>query len=94
MPFTAPVRLARAVGVTREALYFSTGVAATTLRSAAGRQRVQGTRSPERASRPKGKGCLRLGKSRTFNDPSAGSPTETLLRLLLPLNATVWSSFR
>ena len=31
---------------------------------------------------------------RTGNDPSAGSPTETLLRLLLPLNATVWSSSR
>ena len=30
----------------------------------------------------------------TDNDPSAGSPTETLLRLLLPLSATVWSSFR
>ena len=30
----------------------------------------------------------------TFNDPSAGSPTETLLRLLLPLNASVWSSSR
>ena len=28
------------------------------------------------------------------NDPSAGSPTETLLRLLLPLNASVWSSSR
>ena len=28
------------------------------------------------------------------NDPSAGSPTETLLRLLLPLNAQVWESFR
>ena len=24
------------------------------------------------------------------NDPSAGSPTETLLRLHLPLNANVW----
>ena len=24
------------------------------------------------------------------NDPSAGSPTETLLRLLLPLNGKVW----
>ena len=24
------------------------------------------------------------------NDPSAGSPTETLLRLLLPLNDQVW----
>ena len=28
------------------------------------------------------------------NDPSAGSPTETLLRLLLPLNDQVWSSSR
>ena len=28
------------------------------------------------------------------NDPSAGSPTETLLRLLLPLNDQVWTSFR
>ena len=28
----------------------------------------------------------------TNNDPSAGSPTETLLRLLLPLNDQVWSS--
>ena len=27
------------------------------------------------------------------NDPSAGSPTETLLRLLLPLDARVWISF-
>ena len=31
--------------------------------------------------------------SRIFNnDPSAGSPTETLLRLLLPLNDQVWSA--
>ena len=29
-----------------------------------------------------------------FNDPSAGSPTETLLRLLLPLNDQVWSPSR
>ena len=28
-----------------------------------------------------------------FNDPSAGSPTETLLRLLLPLNDKVQTSF-
>src|SRR5882757_3812785 len=28
------------------------------------------------------------------NDPSAGSPTETLLRLLLPLNDPVWPSSR
>lgn len=30
----------------------------------------------------------------TGSDPSAGSPTETLLRLLLPLNDTVWTSSR
>ena len=29
-----------------------------------------------------------------INDPSAGSPTETLLRLLLPLNDRVWTTFR
>jgi len=28
-----------------------------------------------------------------YNDPSAGSPTETLLRILLPLSATARSSF-
>ena len=28
------------------------------------------------------------------NDPSAGSPTETLLRLLLPLNDQIWRTFR
>ena len=28
-----------------------------------------------------------------INDPSAGSPTETLLRLLLPLNNQVRSTF-
>ena len=30
--------------------------------------------------------------TRTSSDPSAGSPTETLLRLLLPLNEAVWAS--
>ena len=29
-----------------------------------------------------------------INDPSAGSPTETLLRLLLPIESQVWPSFR
>ncbi|KAK3805403.1 MAG: hypothetical protein J3R72DRAFT_377395 [Linnemannia gamsii] len=29
-----------------------------------------------------------------MNDPSAGSPTETLLRLLLPLNDQVWMTFQ
>jgi hypothetical protein len=32
--------------------------------------------------------------SELCNDPSAGSPTETLLRLLLPLNDRVWITFR
>jgi hypothetical protein len=32
--------------------------------------------------------CSRVGIDR-FNDPSAGSPTETLLRLLLPLGGRV-----
>ena len=36
--------------------------------------------------------CARI--SDLGNDPSAGSPTETLLRLLLPLNDQVRSSFR
>jgi hypothetical protein len=30
----------------------------------------------------------------SFNDPSAGSPTETLLRLLLPLEGLVYSCFQ
>ena len=35
-----------------------------------------------------------LDQPTNVNDPSAGSPTETLLRLLLPLNDQVWTSFR
>ena len=38
--------------------------------------------------------CIRLQPVQLSNDPSAGSPTETLLRLLLPLNDQVWTSFR
>jgi hypothetical protein len=34
------------------------------------------------------------GGQRVVNDPTAGSPTVTLLRLLLPLNAQVWESFQ
>ena len=36
---------------------------------------------------PSGPG--QAGAGRTVNDPSAGSPTETLLRLLLPLDSQV-----
>jgi hypothetical protein len=39
-------------------------------------------------------GELHCISTSSVNDPSAGSPTETLLRLLLPLNEQVWSSFR
>ena len=35
---------------------------------------------------------LKLFWKRSINDPSAGSPTETLLRLLLPLNNQVRST--
>ena len=35
-----------------------------------------------------------VGVEETGNDPSAGSPTETLLRLLLPLNDKVWTASR
>ena len=38
-------------------------------------------------SRTSNNSCRQFG-----NDPSAGSPTETLLRLLLPLNDQVWST--
>ena len=41
-------------------------------------------------SQPPFHGDVRFG--RCDNDPSAGSPTETLLRLHLPLNDKVWTS--
>ena len=37
----------------------------------------------------RGTGIVREWMWMEFNDPSAGSPTETLLRLLLPLNGWV-----
>ncbi|EXX77129.1 hypothetical protein RirG_026680 [Rhizophagus irregularis DAOM 197198w] len=36
----------------------------------------------------------RSGPLKIGNDPSAGSPTETLLRLLLPLNDQVCPTFQ
>jgi hypothetical protein len=36
----------------------------------------------------------KCSKTLIMNDPSAGSPTETLLRLLLPLNDQVWITFQ
>ncbi len=38
--------------------------------------------------------CLMTKNVKNGNDPYAGSPTNTLLRLLLPLNDPVWASFR
>ena len=35
----------------------------------------------------------KVGKNGCVNDPSAGSPTETLLRLLLPLSDKVYKTF-
>jgi hypothetical protein len=64
---------------------------------------------PLTGCRPGGAGAARVGATRRgngevgsqwlgvlqlCNDPSAGSPTETLLRLLLPLNDRVWIAFR
>src|SRR3954464_2280712 len=63
-----------------------------------------GSREPARANPGGGGGGTRrgngevdsqwLGVLKLCNDPSAGSPTETLLRLLLPLNDRVWIAFR
>ena len=36
----------------------------------------------------------KVTRKKLANDPTAGSPTVTLLRLLLPLNAQVWESSR
>ena len=41
--------------------------------------------------------CARIRRTRVrncVNDPSAGSPTETLLRLILPLSDMVYESFQ
>ena len=49
---------------------------------------------PEPESLYSRRSSVKFDQRLIVNDPSAGSPTETLLRLLLPLNATVWSSSR
>ena len=43
---------------------------------------------------PKTRTVRKGAGGKTGNDPSAGSPTETLLRLLLPLNDKVWTASR
>lgn len=66
-----------------------------TSRPSTGRIRVVRRRNPPRPARPSF--CERVREwyccAGFDNDPSAGSPTETLLRLLLPLNDKVqWTS--
>ena len=58
-------------------------------RAEAGPPHVRGEAQP----RPAGPVRTGFGMD-TGNDPSAGSPTETLLRLLLPLNNKVWTASR
>ena len=47
-----------------------------------------------KSAKRKIRASLQTANPRFGNDPSAGSPTETLLRLLLPLNDQVWTTFR
>ena len=92
------VRYLSDAGRPRSAADMRSSRRAETLRATAGELQLRGS-----GPRPKGQGATSpegvsveaslLGRA-TDNDPSAGSPTETLLRLLLPLNATVWSSSR
>ena len=52
-------------------------------------------KAPELALEKSGQNVVRkVGIGYSGNDPSAGSPTETLLRLLLPLNDKVCASSR
>ena len=51
--------------------------------------RWQASLPRKRKGTQKGKGIISNGPKPNDNDPSAGSPTETLLRLLLPLNDRV-----
>ena len=66
-------------------------------RTSSGEDAREGARGgrPQRgtAGGPKAKVRTGFGMD-TGNDPSAGSPTETLLRLLLPLNNKVWTASR
>ena len=60
-----------------------------------GTQRPSRRRPAARAPSNSKHGPVRTGFGMdTGNDPSAGSPTETLLRLLLPLNNKVWTASR
>ena len=68
---------------------------ATGGREAARRGRREDDRRPLLLSNKEEQEPVRTGFGMdTGNDPSAGSPTETLLRLLLPLNNKVWTASR
>jgi hypothetical protein len=58
------------------------------------RKAPQGGGSPKQQGKNTHGGEVGPGGRELGNDPSAGSPTETLLRLLLPLNDQVWITFR
>lgn len=60
-----------------------------------GRPHIEGL--PKQSFQKEKNTCVRKNAVKHFsfcNDPSAGSPTETLLRLLLPLNDQVWLASR
>jgi hypothetical protein len=92
-PATVPAGAHRAVGSQKPGTKRSTGRPLRLGQPSADKPRVLGQTG---TCAPVPEGCKASGRGacQTFNDPSAGSPTETLLRLLLPLSATVWSSFR
>ena len=60
---------------------------------AGGRARARDDPSaPSEAQETPRDGTQGVEGGKTGSDPSAGSPTETLLRLLLPLNDKVWAA--
>ena len=77
-PPLKPRSLARAVRAGEREIYASFG----------------GARQRRRRRPPLRPGAAAAAAIALVNDPSAGSPTETLLRLLLPLNDPAWTPFR
>ena len=100
LPIDAHAPLPHSVCVKRRHGRMPTTPAHTTLegwhRRARGERRPKArVDHPKPARRPmrKPRELVRTGFGMdTGNDPSAGSPTETLLRLLLPLNNKVWTA--
>lgn len=86
-------RLREAVQVSRSFVYLRRAAPSTGAKEGPPRPRPG---RPEPAEATVGRYGSRWceGVLQLCNDPSAGSPTETLLRLLLPLNDRVWITFR